>query len=154
MEIQGEQGSWLEREPMHLDVAQSLLHLGRAAEALERLQKPLEVLRAGLGDQAPEVLQGWRLRGAALLALGRAAEAVAPLEQAVRGAESSGIDPNDQAEGRFLLARALLEAGQPDALAAEQVKRAREDYARTDWPHPARRAELLRWAATRLPARR
>jgi serine/threonine-protein kinase len=147
--IEGEQGSWLEREPMRLDVAHSLLGLGRAAEALEGTQQPVAVLREGLGDQAPKVLQGWRLQGAALLRLGRAAEAIPPLEQAVRGGASSGIDPNDQALSRLLLARALREAGRPPGLAAEQVKRAQEDYARTAWPHRALHTRLLRWAARR-----
>ena len=137
---------------MHLDVAQSLLNLGRAAEALEMLSQPVSVLRAGLGEKAPEVLQGWRLQGAALLTLGRAAEALPLLEKAVHEGASSGIDPNDQALGRFLLARALRETGQPPGLAAEQVQRAQEDYARADWPHRARRAELLRWASRHLPA--
>ncbi len=150
-QIEGEQGSWLEREPMRLDVAQSLLHLGRAAEALAQLRQPVAQLQAGLGDQASEVLQGWRLQGTALLALGRAAEALEPLEKAIRGGVASGIDPNDQALARFLLARALLGAGRAPGLAAEQVRLAQEDYARTAWPHRAQRAELLRWANIHLP---
>ena len=152
-QIEGQQSSWV-RESMLVDVAQSLLSLGRAAEALEQLQQPLTVLQAGLGDQAWEVLQGWRVQGGALLALGRATEAVEPLQKAVRGGEASGIDPNEQARSRFLLARALRESGQPVERASEQVKRAQEDYARTQWPHREQRAELLRWASTQLPAQR
>jgi hypothetical protein len=91
-----------------------------------------------------------RRRGEALLVLGRAAEALEPLERAVQGAERAGLGPNEQAWGRFLLARARLESGQAPALAAEQVTRAQQDYARTAWPHAAQRAELLRWARSRL----
>ena len=149
-QLEGGHGSWLQREPMRVDVARSLLRLGRAAEALEQARQAVAVLRTGLGEQAPELLRAWQVQGEALLVLGRAAEALAPLESAVQGAERAGLDPNEQAWGRFLLARARLEAGQPPALAAEQVTRAQEDYARTAWPHAAQRAELLRWARTRL----
>jgi tetratricopeptide (TPR) repeat protein len=88
--------------------------------------------------------------GRALLALGRAGDARAPLERALRIREASEPDPEQRAETRFALAQTLWATGDR-ARAAALADQARREY--TDASKPKSVAEIDRWMAGHRPAR-
>jgi eukaryotic-like serine/threonine-protein kinase len=138
------QGPWTALA--RLELADSLLHLGKHKEALEQARQAQPTLRELLGPLAPRLGEALRIQGEALLVLRRPAEAVALLEQAVLVAEGSALDPNERAWARFLLARALAESAQRPERQAELLTQARQDFSSADIPDLTHRAELERWA--------
>jgi tetratricopeptide (TPR) repeat protein len=107
-----------------------LVGLGRPAEALEPLRQALALWTADVGDQNP--LLGFPLTamGRALVALGRSPEAVPVLERALRVRTSRQGNPVFAAETRFVLARALWDAGTERSRAVPLAREARAAYAR------------------------
>jgi tetratricopeptide (TPR) repeat protein/predicted Ser/Thr protein kinase len=107
---------------------EALNRLGRHAEALTACQHALAIWRAA-GSDATIQSYGLTGLGLALLGEGRAAEAVAPLEQALPAREAGHLAPALQGEARFALARALWTraAERPRALAL--ARQARTDCA-------------------------
>jgi tetratricopeptide (TPR) repeat protein/predicted Ser/Thr protein kinase len=103
---------------------EALNRLGRYGEALVACQHALAIWRATGTDAA---IQSYGLTGVglALLGEGRAAEAVAPLQEAVTARESGHIAPALVGESRFALARALWSrpAERPRALALARQAR-------------------------------
>jgi tetratricopeptide (TPR) repeat protein len=121
------------------EVGQTLLSLGRYAEALEvyreALARQLRVLKPGDGY----LQYSYDGVGQALLGLGRAREAIPPLQQAVAFEASQ---PEDLAESGFALARALVADGR-GAEARFEAQRARERF--TQAGKAPRAAEVLTW---------
>jgi serine/threonine protein kinase/tetratricopeptide (TPR) repeat protein len=104
-------------------LADARLAQGDAAEALVLCERAIEVQeRVGLIDASK--IYDWdalRCRGEALLALGRAPEAVAPLERSV--ALPRRVFPWDMARAEFALARALVPAERGRAMVLAQRAR-------------------------------
>jgi len=76
--------------------------------------------------------------------LGRAAEAIAPLERAIKIAEPSQ-KASDLARPRFALARALWDSGGDRARATDPAKQARAGFA-AEGPNEKRRmARMKAW---------
>ncbi|MCX5741943.1 MAG: tetratricopeptide repeat protein, partial [Proteobacteria bacterium] len=95
--------------------------------------------------------EAWALtgRGLDLLALGRAAEAVAPLEHAVTERTEHGL-PVELAESRFALARAVTSVGDhPRGVALATLARAAiaPDAARFGGWYAAMQADIEAWLA-------
>jgi tetratricopeptide (TPR) repeat protein len=116
--------------------------LGRFGDALPLYQQALAIQQRGLPpdqfDFAP-VLIGL---GECQLELGRPAEALAPLERAIKIAEPTQ-KPSDLARPRFALARALWDSGGDRARATDLAKQARAAFA-AEGPNEKRRMARIR----------
>ncbi|MFT3711209.1 MAG: serine/threonine-protein kinase [Archangium sp.] len=78
-----------------LSVGDSLVELGRTDEGIARYRKAREALLAAFGDEHEEVTVTWEAEGEALLAAGRAKEALAAFEVSLQRREKVGSDdPN------------------------------------------------------------
>jgi tetratricopeptide (TPR) repeat protein len=102
------------------DVATTLTELGRLAEARSRLEQAQAIVEK-LPPEHPTQTEYAAGLGRLLLAQGTADKAIAPLEQALKASEDKKGFKGDSssARARFLLARALWQAGRerPRALA-------------------------------------
>ena len=107
------------------------LDLGRAEESLAAFTRALAVAEK-LGEEGVSMLVVARTGvGKSLLALDRAGEAVAPLEQALAWRLARDDVPAHQIGGnRFALARALWQSGGSRTRARELAKDAEEDFKR------------------------
>jgi tetratricopeptide (TPR) repeat protein len=115
----------------------------RFARAIPMCQRALEDLRV-VGANALALSYPLTQIGIARLGLAAPADAIAPLEEAVRSREASRSAPSMLGESRFALARALWsrEAARPRALMLAR-------QARTDFGGDAKRvAEIDAWLAT------
>jgi len=117
----------------HLRVASSLewkatvlQELRQDAEALSLYRESLAIKQELLPPEDPQRAYAHDGIGQALLALGRAADAVPELETALK---LRGPLPAERAETEFALARALWAAGKDRRRALELADRARADYA-------------------------
>ncbi len=125
----------------HKDAAIAGLYLG---QALNLVEQPREALRHCTAAEAPLAERfgtyaqtaAAQCRGDALLALGRAADAVEVLERVVVATAGSEPDPGDLAEVRFSLARARWASG--DRAGALAVA----DEAALEWGDPRFAHEL------------
>ncbi|HVU51280.1 MAG TPA: tetratricopeptide repeat protein, partial [Polyangia bacterium] len=104
---------------------EALNRAGRHAEALERCRRAMKIWAV---DGADPVFRSYGLTGIglALLGLGRPAEAIAPLEEAITARVAGHVAVPLQGESRFALARALWPrpAERPRALALARQARA------------------------------
>src|SRR5262249_54054705 len=107
---------------------EALNHLGKFSEALEACRRALAIWR-GTGSDAAIRSYGLTGLGLALLGEGRAAEAVAPLEEAVAAREGGHLAPALQSESRFALARALWTRPAERPRALSLARQARADVA-------------------------
>jgi eukaryotic-like serine/threonine-protein kinase len=114
------------RGPRHPDVAapndslgRVLLALEQPTEALERFTRALGARERALGPNHPDLAASLTGQGEALLRLGRVHEALVPLERALALRESHVVPPEDLADTRFALGRALWET-------RRDVRRARD----------------------------
>jgi uncharacterized iron-regulated protein len=83
------------------------------------------------------------------LKLGRATEALAPLERALALGEAHAVAPVELAETRFVLARALWDSRQDTARARELARKA--EGALEQPGTEALRARVQAWLAARPP---
>jgi tRNA A-37 threonylcarbamoyl transferase component Bud32/tetratricopeptide (TPR) repeat protein len=115
--------------------------LGRHVESHAAYERALAIWRQAGSDRV-YLSYGLTGVGRALLGEGRAADAVAPLEEALAIREQNHVPPVDIAETRFALARALgaRSASRPRAL--ELARRARTDLGGAD---PKIAAEIDAW---------
>jgi tetratricopeptide (TPR) repeat protein len=125
-----------------------LVALGRPAEALPMFRDALARWESELDPHHPLLAYPLTGLGAALLALGRPAEARAPLERALQIREAGELEPEERAETRFTLARALWATGNR-ARAATLAAEARKDYATASKQKSV--AEVDRWLAGPRP---
>ncbi len=92
--------------------ALSLMSLKRYDEAIASYREAVEIFDEQHPEGHPEAMMMLTGIGESELQRGRAAEAIAPLERAEQiGGTVEGADPHALAETRFLLARALWDAG-------------------------------------------
>ncbi|MCA9710499.1 MAG: tetratricopeptide repeat protein, partial [Myxococcales bacterium] len=114
--------------PQHDDVALARSNLadllvtrGQPAEALEQARQAIAIYEAlGLGSDRSSLVLPLTVTGAALVALERAPEALAPLERAVRIAARDDVSPRERADTMLALADALWATGH-DHLRAHQL---------------------------------
>jgi tetratricopeptide (TPR) repeat protein len=106
-------------------VADALRRLGRFEEALAEDRASADAIRRAQGGE--NIPLAWPLTGEGedLVALGRAREAIAPLERAVALREGSPAAIAEIAASRFALARALWEGGGDRARALSLAEEAR-----------------------------
>jgi predicted Ser/Thr protein kinase len=129
---------------------EALNALGRHAEAYRAFQRALDNWRRS-GADPTFIAYGLTGQGIALVGQGRASEAIAPLEEALRIRLERNADAAHLGETRFALARALWArpAERPRALALARA--AREDL-RTSKTAPSQRtaAEIDGWLIAAL----
>lgn len=128
----------------------ALLANGKAEEARAACDHARSAQQADTKGAPTEKLYGWdalRCRGEALIALGRAADALEPLRASVL--LTRRIYPGDLARARFALARAMVLTRGDRAAAVALAKQARDELAAL--PHPRHRAlvaSIDRWLDT------
>jgi tetratricopeptide (TPR) repeat protein len=110
-------------------IADALRRLRRFEEALAEDRAAAEVIQRAVGDGTRPL--AWALTGIGedLLALGRAPEAIAPLERALAVREGAPVVPAELGASRFALARALWEGGGDRARAVSLAVGARSALA-------------------------
>ena len=121
-----------------------LVALGRHDEAIAAFRGALERWEPQLGPEHPFLAHPLTGLGLAHLAADRPAEALPPLERALRLREAREPDPNMVAETRFALARALWSAGSDRARARHLAEQARDAYLR-DRARAASATEVSTW---------
>jgi eukaryotic-like serine/threonine-protein kinase len=139
------------------NIGEVLLVLGRAEAAREEFEKALRILEKSLGSEHADLALPLKGLGLAYLDGKRANDALAPLERALslRTRSASASDPNEVAEIRWALARALRGTGRTPARAKELATAALETY-RTLGPESAERVrEISGWlrSSSAKPAR-
>jgi tetratricopeptide (TPR) repeat protein len=110
----------------HQRLAEALRRRGDPAGALEEDRRALAVLEQG--GPSLHLDDGRVGEGLDLLALGRAAEAIGPLEAALPGRERMAALPHYLADTRFALARALFASGGDRVRAQQLCVAARDAY--------------------------
>jgi len=118
----------------------TLIKLERYDEARTDFETALALKQKALGPDSQELSFSYDGIGQALLAAGRAGEAVAPLRKAL---SFEDVEPEPLAESGFALARALVESGGalPEALA--EARKAQERF--TQLGKKARATEVETW---------
>jgi serine/threonine protein kinase len=104
--------------------------LGRPEEAVRSFQQALSIWERELGAEASILAYPLTGMGLGYLAEGKAANALVPLERAARIRTGQEVDPADEAETNFALARALWAAGREQSRARRLAEEARTDYGR------------------------
>jgi Tfp pilus assembly protein PilF len=107
-----------------------LVALGRHDEAIAAFRGALGRWEPQLGVEHPFLAHPLTGLGLAHLAAGRPADALPPLERALRLREAREPDANMVAETRFALAKALWSAGTDRARARRLAEQARDTYLR------------------------
>ncbi len=105
-----------------------LRHQGRTEEGLAHCQRSREVFEQGKGEQPLPLSRTLLAIGQAQLELRRPQQALEPLEKAARLQAENKAPPNEIAEGRFALARALWDTGTDRARALDLGKQAWAAY--------------------------
>jgi len=129
-------------------LAAALRAKGAALAALAEDKKALEA--AAAAGETGQYWESWSLTGIGLdlLLLGRASEAVDPLERAVKERAAGAPLPIENAESRFALARALWATGErarARTLAAEARDAIAGDADRYGSWYATTKAEIERW---------
>jgi tetratricopeptide (TPR) repeat protein len=125
------------------------LALGRVGPARAQLTRALRTLERSLGEAHPYLALPLKGLGLAALAAGRAADAIAPLERALTlstGAPTAP-DPQELAEVRWGLARALRASGRERQRARELAEAAAATYRSLGPQSAARAAAVAAWLA-------
>ena len=124
--------------PGHPDLANQLNNrgeilnaLGKPEDARRSFGEAIAIWERELGNEAPILAYSLTGIGVGYLAEGRAANAVDPLERAVKvRAGQDAVDPIDWADTWFALAKALWEAGGEQGRAHRLAEEARATYAK------------------------
>jgi tetratricopeptide (TPR) repeat protein len=121
--------------PSHPDLA---IQLNNRGEILNGLTKPAEARRSfegaialwdrELGADAPILAYPLTGIGIGYLAEGKPTDALVPLEHALRLRSNQSVDPVDQAQTLFALARALSESGHEQIRARRLAEEAKATY--------------------------
>lgn len=141
--------------PNSVLVAQTLSNRGEYLAALGRPEDALASFRDSLARWSRQVTSDNRFLaypltglGQALVTVGRASEARAPLERALRIREASEPDPTPRGDTEFALAGVLWADGDR-ARGMELAKAARRHYAERDTFRKAQAGEVEAWLAHR-----
>ena len=113
---------------------------GRFREALAAYREALAVKHKTPSVSGPELSHSYDGIGQSLLGLGHPAEAVEPLETALK---LRGPEPEQRAETRFALARALWSNRKERARALELARQAQADFERAR--RPVKEAAVASW---------
>jgi eukaryotic-like serine/threonine-protein kinase len=130
------------------NTGETLLALDQLDRAQADFAQALEILEAKLGPQHADLAFPLKGLGLAHLRAGRPRDALPPLERALALNEGApGADPQERAEIRWALARALRAAGREPARARALAEAAAAGYRglRADWKDRVR--EIERWLA-------
>lgn len=127
----------------HAQLAVVLRAAGKTDEAIEQLRLALDGCRSCAAYPFRASYQ--QRLGEILLDTGRGADAVAPLEEALRAFLAANVPPRTAAEVRFHLAQAVLVSGAPREKA---LGIAREALASLPESEGGERARILAWIAT------
>jgi tetratricopeptide repeat protein len=100
---------------------------GDLAEALARSSEAVTLAEAAFGTEHPALLEALACRGAALVGLGRAAEARPVLERALAIHARSGGDPLAVSHARYALAEVVLGTDHDPVHARGLVTTARQE---------------------------
>ncbi len=137
----------LGRSYTQLNIAEALVQLGRADEAIPSLTRAREIMSARLGENNEYFTEALTWTGLAELGRGRAGDAVPPLERALAFRRRPGAKPADLAEVEISLARALWQARPAERQRARMLAGAARD--RFVAVHADReRAEAEAWLAS------
>ncbi|WP_434425129.1 tetratricopeptide repeat protein [Nannocystis pusilla] len=129
------------------NLGQLLSASGAHEDALELFARALASQERVLGRDHPSVAHTLLGRGGALLGLGRAAEAVREFERALAIREAAQVQPEELAEARFAVARALWEAGGDRPRARALAEQAATTYPTAPGTEDAR-AKVREWLAS------
>jgi tetratricopeptide (TPR) repeat protein len=127
-----------------------LVALGRHDEAIAAFRRALGRWEPQLGAEHPFLAHPLTGLGLAHLAAGRPADALPPLERALRLREAREPDANMVAETRFALAKALWSAGTDRARARRLAEQARDTYLR-DRARASSATEVSTWLLAHGP---
>jgi tetratricopeptide (TPR) repeat protein len=131
------------------NTGETLLALDRPEPARARFERALAILERGLGAEHADLALPLKGLGLARLRQGRPADALAPLERALalRTRAAAASDPQEIAELRWALARALRALGREPARARELAEAAAAGYRGLGGESAGRVQEIARWLA-------
>jgi tetratricopeptide (TPR) repeat protein len=127
------------------NLGETLLALGRVDEAVARFERALATLRRGFGPTHRELALPLKGLGLAHLARRRPADAAAALEQALALRDPRASDPQELAEIRWALARALAALGKEPGRQRELAGAALAAYRDLGPEWADRVQEITRW---------
>jgi eukaryotic-like serine/threonine-protein kinase len=129
------------------NTGETLLALGRAEAAQANFSQALDILQKNFGPDHADLALPLKGLGLAHLSRGRPRDALAPLERALAlSTQSSSVDdPQELAEIRWGLARALRALGRDPARARTLAEAAAEGYRSLGSESAARVQEITRW---------
>jgi tetratricopeptide (TPR) repeat protein len=137
--------------PDHPDVAEILTNLGdllcvqgKYEQALVHLRRAVAIQEKALGPEHPDLANSLTDIGRAEVGLHQPVSALVVLERALALRQKSLDKPDDLADTRFVLARALWDAGRDRGRAHTLATQARDAYA-TRAEHKNELAEVNRW---------
>ncbi len=131
------------------NLADLLRDAGRPADGLADANAAVELLLPELPG-APETAYALMVQGEILVEIGRAADAIAPLERAIAICRDGGFLPLETGVARFVLARALLEATGDRTRALALAQDAAQAWQGAPAPWNSRREQLEQWRRTAL----
>jgi eukaryotic-like serine/threonine-protein kinase len=131
------------------NLGETLLALDRAEPARGHFEQALAALQRSLGPEHAHVALPLKGLGLAHLRLGRPRDALAPLERALALRTGSAVagDPQELAEIRWALARALRALARDPARARELAEAAAAGYRGLGAESAGRVQEIARWLA-------
>jgi eukaryotic-like serine/threonine-protein kinase len=129
------------------NTGETLLALGRAEAAQTDFAQALDILQKSLGPDHADLALPLKGLGLAQLGRGRPSDAVAPLERALALSTRSATagDPQELAEIRWGLARALRAVGREPARARALAEAALAGYRTLGSESAGRVEEIMRW---------
>lgn len=135
----------------HINLGDVELEAKDPAAALRHFELARAVWEAALPADHPDHAYALSGIGRAHLDLGRAAEAIEPLERAVALRSADEIEPRLAATSRFMLARALVAAGRDRGPARALALEAQGLFASAGGTHEAS-DEVAQWLSENAPA--
>jgi len=137
------------------NTGETLLALGRPEPAKAYFERALDIKRKSLGPEHADLAYPLKGLGLAYLSRGQPREALAPLERALalRTQSAAANDPQEVAEIRWGLARALRALGRAPARARELAEAAATGYRSLGSESAERVQEISRWLAADAHAR-
>jgi tetratricopeptide (TPR) repeat protein len=127
------------------NTGETLLALDRPEAAQHEFQHALEILRGNLGSDHVDLALPLKGLGLAHLRRGQPRDAVPPLEQALALSLRAAVEPEELAEIRWALARALRMLGRDPVRARELATAALAAYRGLGAESADRAADIARW---------
>jgi tetratricopeptide (TPR) repeat protein/predicted Ser/Thr protein kinase len=137
---------------MDVTIGALLGDMKRYDDAIARLQPVPDKLTKRLSADHPDVVDALQAIGRVELAAGRPARALPPLERSAAACDKPDMEAPIRGEGRFLLARALVDAGRDRARAVALARKSRADFVESHDDESV--AEVDKWLAKNTRAGR